>query len=86
MNQISILFNKAFTIIVNGIETDANKSKFINDGYLIFWYKLYHFHYYYSLYLSKVECLKAEKYSRQCFNWRPSDQYLHYQFSLYLLT
>ena len=62
----------------NGIKNDKSLLSFLNCAYYTFFD--------YSLFLSRfqIKLKNGGKYFKQCFKWRPLNQYLHYQFSLYL--
>ena len=69
-------FNQGFITIGHGIKGDLNLLSSIDDIYRIFMY--------YSLHLPKYKVKNGIQYFQQCFKYRPLNQYLHYQFALYV--
>ena len=76
LERSSKCFDNAFKLILNRVKCDISMLSYISDAYLLFFY--------YSLHLSRYKIKNGEKYFKQCFKFRPLNQYLHYQFSLYL--
>ena len=70
------VFDNKFQMITDKIRYDKSLTNCVYDVYATFFD--------YSLYLANNKIKNGEKYFHQCFKFRPLNQFLHYQFALYL--